>query len=255
MANHTVEKEDLEQYTVAELKDMAAAEGVEVAYDARKDEIIKAIEKHRKAGGKAHNAESAKADQKHYNSAELRDKAKEAGIHVAPNATDEEIAKSLGEEGVEINPLALTGAVVPLPIAGVTADAYGVGRKYNIATADINTLGAAVQGNFLLENLPAGSLMQLVRIKHSQSVTGTGPITACTAQVGDGTNLWGAAFDIFAAPTNAATGMATVQLNTTNIGPIAAVYPVYLTLIATGGNLATATAGALSVWLRWTVLL
>lgn len=40
--------EDLEQHTVEELKQIAADEGVELAHDARKADIIKAIEKNRK---------------------------------------------------------------------------------------------------------------------------------------------------------------------------------------------------------------
>jgi len=40
--------DDLESHTVDELKDIAAQEGVELAHDARKHDIIKAIEKNRK---------------------------------------------------------------------------------------------------------------------------------------------------------------------------------------------------------------
>lgn len=202
MVTQAAESEmDLEQYTVAELKDIAAEEGIDVPSDARKDEIIKAIEQGRQ-----------------------------------------------GKDAV-VTPLALTGPVIPLPLSGIVADVYGIGRKYNIQLADLQALGAIPQANFLLDNLSPGSIVQYVRTKHSQAVAGTG-ITACTAQVGDGTNLWGAALDVFAAPSNAA--LNTAQLSANNVGPFAAVYPVYLTLIATGGNLGVATAGAISAWLRWT---
>jgi hypothetical protein len=40
--------EDYEGKTVADLKELAAKRGVEVSWDARKDEIIKALEKHDK---------------------------------------------------------------------------------------------------------------------------------------------------------------------------------------------------------------
>lgn len=208
MSNHTAEKEDLEQYTVAELKDIAAKEGVEVSWDARKDEIIKAIEKERKAKGKAE-----------------------------------------GKEDAEVSPLALTGPVLPLPLSGIIADVYGIGKKYTIGFADMVQLGAVLQGNFLLDNLAPGSIVQLVRIKHNQAVAGPGILT-CTAQGGDGTNLWGSPFDAFAAPAPAS--VQTVQLSANNVGPFNAVYPIYATLILTGGNFNVLTAGSISFWLRHT---
>lgn len=234
MANSkTQNEENLEQYTVAELRDMADAEGVDVPSHATKDEIIRAIEKGRKADARAGDAMAGDA---------------RTGI-----TADEEgqLMATPTEEHPEVSPLALTGPVNVLPLSGIIADAFAIGRKYNVALADITIAGAVLQANLLLDTLPPGSLMQYVRIKHSQA--GAGPsVTAVTAQVGDGTNSWGSAFDIFQAPSN--TALSTAQLTASNIGPFAANWPIYLTLIATGGNLGVFTAGALSVWLRWTIL-
>lgn len=224
MANAKTAEQNLEQYTVAELRDMAEAEGVEVPSHATKDEIIRAIEKKRKANAKAGTASA------------------EGEVELMAEPT---------EEHPEVSPLALTGPINPLPLAGVIADAFGIGRKYNVALADITLAGGVLQGNLLLDTLPPGALMQYVRIKHSQACAGPS-VTAVTAQVGDGTNSWGSAFDIFQAPSN--TALSTAQLTASNIGPFAANWPIYLTLIATGGNLGVLTAGALAVWLRWTIV-
>lgn len=155
------------------------------------------------------------------------------------------------QQGV-VTPFALTGPVVTIPLADITSDAYGVGKRYNITLADIQGLGAVLQGNFLLDNLPPGEIMTALRIKHSQSVAGPS-ITACTAQVTDNINAaFGSAFDVFQAVSN--TALSTVQLTAANAGNWAAVTPIYLTLIATGANLGVATAGAINVWLRYAVL-
>jgi Rho termination factor, N-terminal domain. len=114
MVTQAAESEmDLEQYTVAELKDIAAEEGIDVPSDARKDEIIKAIEQGRQ-----------------------------------------------GKDAV-VTPLALTGPVIPLPLSGIVADVYGIGRKYNIQLADLQALGAIPQANFLLDNLSPAPLSSM----------------------------------------------------------------------------------------------
>jgi hypothetical protein len=210
MANQTKEPEvekPLEEYTVAELKEMAAERGIEVPSDARKDEIIALLEEKGEKG--------------------------EQGA-VSPFAP-------------LVNPL-LTGPVVS-GAADIVADLYGIGREYKITTADIQGLGAVLQGNFLLDYAPAGSIMQLVRIKHSQSVAGPA-ITAVTAQVSDAVpQSYGTAFDVFQPVSNAA--VSTVQLSTANVLAYNVPTAIYLTLIATGANLGVVTAGAISVMLRY----
>jgi hypothetical protein len=215
MANNKVENgADLEQNTVAELRDIADAEGVDVPSHATKDEIIKAIEKNRKAN---------------------------------PEAKQQ-------AAGGEVSPLALTGPTILLPLAGVVADVYGIGKKYNIDLATMQQIGAVAQGNIQLDILPPGEIMQLVRIKHSASVAGGG-ITACTAQVTDNINAaFGTAFDVFQAPSP--TALATAQLAAANVGNFATPTPIFLTLIATTGTnlFAGLTSGAISVWLRYVLL-
>jgi hypothetical protein len=207
----------LEENTVAELKDMADEMGIDVPSHANKDEIIKAIKK--------------------------------AQANPGPGTTTTEPS-----ETAEVSPLLLAGLTNIIPATDVVADFYGIGKTYNITLADIQGLGANLTGNLQLDNLPAGEVIQYVRIKHSVSVAGTG-ITACTAQVADSINAaFGTAFDVFQAVSNAATALSTVQLTTGNIGNFAAVTPIYLQLSATGGNLSAATAGAITVWVRYVLL-
>ena len=215
MATATKNEIDLEEYTVAELRDLAADEGIQVHSNATKAELIKAITK-------AHG----------------------------------------GDEKAEISPLAYTptGPINTLPLADVVSDLYGIGKKYNIALSDITGLGAVTQGNLLIDTLPAGSVIQYVRIKHTTSVAGPS-ISACTAQVATSNVAYGAAFDVFQAVSS--TAFATVvtpsvaspfQILGVASPPVenfATTTPLYLVLIATGANLGVATAGAISVWVRY----
>ena len=215
MATATLDPK-LEENTVAELKDLADEMGIDVPSHANKDEIIKAIKK-------------AQAN---------------PGTEAAP------------EQEAEVTPLVLTGPLVTLPLADVVADAYGIGKKYNITLADIVSLGANLQGNFLLDTLPAGEIVQYGRIKHSVAVAGPG-ITGCTAQLGDqfgGGSNFGTAFNVFTAPGGEVLSTFGGLVAPTGVGYFSQTNQIYLTLIATGANLSVATAGAISVWLRYVVI-
>lgn len=216
MANQNeTETEGLEQFTVAELKAMADEKGIDIPSHATKDEIIEALE------DKGVTAEGGK--------------------------------KAEGREGESVTPF-LTGPVVPIPLAGVMSDAYGIGKKYIIGTADIQSLGAVLQGNFLLDYMPAGSITKIVRIKHSQAVAGPS-ITACTAQVNDSVpQAYGAAFDVFQAVANTPAAQSTVQLTTGNVGSLVVPTALYLTLVATGGNLGVVTGGIIAVYVRYVIV-
>jgi len=215
-------EEELQEHTVAELKEIAQSEDVNINSHATKDEIVSAIMEHQ-----------------------------------SQEATEPEGAEGfapMGIMGIEpaaepiINPL-LTGPINPLPLADIVADLYGIGREYLIRLSDIVGLGANLQGNLLLDYAPPGAIMELVRIKHSQSVAGPG-ITACTAQLSDGVpNTYGSPFDVFQAVSP--TALATVQPTSGNVMAFNAPTAIYLTLIATGANLGLATAGAISVWARY----
>jgi hypothetical protein len=202
--------EELQEHTVAELKEMAEKQGVDVPSHATKDEIIKAIQ-----------------------------------------------ANPEGQ--AEVTPLTTNPTTVILPLADTVADLYGIGKKYNLSLADIQSGGAFTQASFQLDILPAGAIIGGIRIKHTQSVAGAGPISACTAQVSTANNTYGTAFDVFQAVS--ATALATVipgiatpfqalgvALPCENF---AATTPILVTLIATGGNLGGATAGAISIWIRY----
>jgi len=140
--------------------------------------------------------------------------------------------------------------------SALTADAYGIGIKVSVALTDLVGLGAFTTGTLVLPidggGLPQGAIMQLVRIKHSQSVAGAGPITAATAQVVTANNNYGSAFDIFQAVSNA--NISTVQLTSGNIENWASVTPVNINIALTGGNASGLTAGAFTVWLRYVLL-
>jgi Rho termination factor-like protein len=246
-------KAELEDHTVAELKDIAEDEGIDVPSHATKDEIIKAIMKAQSGGnpgdgekeGDAEEEESKEPLDKQSDD-ELRKLAAKKGVG-SPNMTHDQLVEALQKVGVAPQ---LSGPVLVLPLSGVTSDTYGIGKVYKIALADIQSLGAVVQANFQLDAAPPGSITQYVRIKHTQAVAGPS-ISACTAQVSDGVpNSFGSAFDVFQAVSNAA--VSTVQLTTGNVGSFAISTPYYLTLISTGANLGVATAGAISVWIRYT---
>jgi hypothetical protein len=169
---------------------------------------------------------------------------------------------SAEEKAPEISPLAYTptGPINTLPLADVVSDLYGIGKKYNILLSDIAGLGAVLQGNLLIDTLPAGSVIQYIRIKHTTSVAGPA-ITACTAQVATSNVAYGTAFDVFQAVSN--TAFATVvtpsvaspfQILGVASPPVenfATTTPLYLVLVTTGANLSVATAGAISVWVRY----
>lgn len=207
---------DLEQMTVAELKDLADSENITVPSHATKDEIIKAIEKGQKANAKA-------------------------AAEVEPSA-----------QGGEVTPLAQNPTQVPIPLADIVADAYGIGRKYNIALADIQSLGAFAGGTFVLDNLPAGAVVQYVRIKNTIALVSSG-MASCPVQVGDSVpQNYGGTFDICTAVTNA--NLLTVQLTATNVGNFATTTQLLATLTGNAGTLGAATAGAFSIWVRYTII-
>ncbi len=139
--------------------------------------------------------------------------------------------------------------------SGKVADAYGNGNVYSVTLADLIAIGAATSGNIILDNLPAGAIVTLGRVKHTQAVAGAGPVTAATVRIATANNSYGsAAFNIFQA-----VGDTTMQnFGTTTVTPVAenwaAVTPIYATVTLTGGNASDLTAGAFKVWLRYTVL-
>jgi len=241
MANQT---QNLEEYTVPELKAMADEKGIDVPSHATKDEIIKALEKEAKGGAKA-----AKGGFDRHSEAELRALADQNAVQYPAAPTKEDFIKALEEAGV--NPLALpAGAINPLPLSGIVADTYGEGKVYKIAATDIAGLGASTTGNLLLDTYPAGAIIQYVRVKNT--VQGAG-VTTCPVQVNDGTNTYGSAFDICTAVS--ATNLVTVQSTSANVLSFAAPSPIYLAFTgSTGGNLGALTAGAVSVWIRYVLI-
>jgi hypothetical protein len=203
MANNQKTSENLEDHTVAELKEMADDMGIDVPSHATKSEIIEAIQK----GG-------------------------------SPEQQD------------SVTPLALTNTITA---GNVQADAYGIGKKYFITTADLVALGAFTTGTIVLDALPAGAVVRMIRIKHTQSVAGPS-ITAATAQVATANNTYGSAFDIFQAVANTAAAMSTVQPTSGNVENFATTTTLNLNLTTTGANFSVVTTGALWAIVRYELL-
>lgn len=139
--------------------------------------------------------------------------------------------------------------------SGKVSNAYGTGMLYKITTADIVALGAFAAGNIVLDNLPPGAVVTYGRIKHSQCVSG-GSVSAATVRVATANNSFGVgAFNVYT--TNAVSNTALQLFGPVTVTPVgenfAAVTPIYVTF-ATTGNLNTATAGAIDVWLQYIVL-
>jgi hypothetical protein len=117
-----------------------------------------------------------------------------------------------------------------------------------IAATSSGQLPLVYNQGALAFNIPAGGLMLGVRIHHTVSFAGGGPLTAMTVAVGNaGTaNFFAPAFDIFQAAANN-----TLQETALfKAGTVAAV-PVTVTFTATGGNLSQLTAGSVDIWLYW----
>jgi hypothetical protein len=212
---------DLEQHTVAELKAMADEKGIDIPSHATKDEIIEAIQSHPTAAGGG------------------------AKDGVTPFAAGPPYKPALS--AAQFAALApVVPAVVINPPPDRVADAYGQGSEFVVGLAQFAQPPAG--GQFLLGNMPPGSIVQLVRVKHSIAVAGAG---ACTAQVSDGNgNTYGAALDVTTAPSDA--NMTTVQPATANLGFFSQPTPLYLTL--SSATLSAATAGSVSAWVRYVPL-
>jgi hypothetical protein len=209
-------------------------------------------------------ATTTEVDLTEYTVAELKDMAEEQGISIPSHATKDEIIKAIEKGGgdnpgpeqqAEVTPFALpAGAINTIPLSDITSDLYGIGKRYNITSADIVGLGAATTGSLLLDNLPAGSLIQYVRIKNTVAVTG---VTTCPVQVYDGTsatNTYGTAFDV-CTPVSATNLMTAQPAVPATVPNFATTTPIYLGFNgSTGGNLSAVTGGAVSVWVRYVII-
>jgi hypothetical protein len=223
---------DLEQHTVAELKEMAAEKDIEIPSHATKDEIIEAIESY----NEEHPTEPIGGGKMSPMS---------AGVGVDPLALGPQYKPAMSAAQLAgLAPVVPAAVINPGPDR--VADAYGQGSEFVVGLAQFAQPPAG--GQFLLGYMPPGSIVQLVRVKHSQAVAGAG---ACTAQVSDGNgNTYGAALDVTTAPSD--TGMVTVQPVTGNLGFFSQPTALYLTLSST--TLSAATAGSVSAWVRYVPL-
>lgn len=123
-------------------------------------------------------------------------------------------------------------------------------RKYTKLFSDFAT--AATSNNIDLFTLPAGGVIQAIKLKHSAAFTG-GAISAYTLSVGIAASLakYLAATSVFAAPS--ATGY--VLADTAGVAGESHVAstPIKIAATSTGANLSVATAGSVDVWVLWSV--
>jgi hypothetical protein len=118
-------------------------------------------------------------------------------------------------------------------------------RKYTVTYADLAT--AATTNNITVATLPAGGVVEAVKIKHSAAFTG-GAISAYTVSVGiTGTlNKYAAAYDVFQAPSATAMQLSTTQGTESHTATTA----LKIAATSTGANLSAATAGSVDVWIK-----
>ena len=105
---------------------------------------------------------------------------------------------------------------------------------------------AGTTNDIQVYSLPAGGIIMGVKIKHSTAFSG-GSISAYTVSVGISTNFtkYASAFDVFQA-VSGTTFQLTDSFGSEDHG---AATSIRLQAISTGGNLSTATAGSVDVWI------
>jgi hypothetical protein len=122
-------------------------------------------------------------------------------------------------------------------------------HKYTKAYTDFST--AALTNNIDLFTLPAGGVIQAVKLKHSVAFTG-GAISSYTISVGITGTLakYLAAFNVFPAVT------ATNHSHGNTIGGESHTASTVIKAAATsvGANLSAATAGSVDIWVLWAVI-
>ncbi len=149
--------------------------------------------------------------------------------------------------------------ITTLLTSGKKADLYGQAVRYDISTSDLVALGAFTTGKIQLDVIPAGAVMQVGRVKHSQAVVGPSisaatvrVVTAASTDTTSIVNSFGsAALDIFQAVSD--TAMTT--FGTTTVTPVSEAFGgtsvLQASFVFTGANASVITAGALSVWVKW----
>ena len=121
-------------------------------------------------------------------------------------------------------------------------------RKYTKGFGDLAK--NATSNDIELVELPAAAVIHAVKIKHSAAFTG-GIISAYTLSVGIAGVLakYAPAFDVFQAPGNAVQQLTEIA-GTENH---AAVTSLRLAAVCVGADLDAATAGAVDVWVLWSL--
>lgn len=157
---------------------------------------------------------------------------------------------SIFNSGTETVPTSAVG-VVTFTAGDATSNSGHMVKKYTITAADLVALGAYTTGIITLDTLPAGTILQYSRIKHSVAV---GIATSLSARgYFASTDLGGAALDVFAA---VGTTVDTHEKTSTTpvVGLISGTNALQVKFTNGGANLSTVTAGSIDFWVQYTVL-
>lgn len=128
----------------------------------------------------------------------------------------------------------------------------GIGNrlKYTVSAAEMAALGAFTTGQITLATLPAGTILNRARIKHSTAVN---IATSLSARLYFTTDLGSGALDVFAA-VGTTVGTHEITDVTPRVGLISGTNDLLLKFTNGGGNMSTITAGSIDIWIDYEVL-
>ena len=166
---------------------------------------------------------------------------------IVPNDADQVLRIVIGKSDFQ------RGTVIQQPISqGVQVVALGgtpvldaVSRIFKITVTEADFTDAAVEEAIDLFQLPAGAIIQAMKIKHSAAFVG-GAISAYTLGVGIAAlpEKYLTDFDVFSAPTSTNDSVETSGDEESHD----AATPIKVTAKATGGDVADATVGSAEIW-------
>lgn len=137
--------------------------------------------------------------------------------------------------------------VVEVVTLGGTPSVDSTGRWKKIAVANTDFTPSGAITTIPLFSLPAGSVIEGIKIKHSEAFVG-GAVSAATIEIGiTGTlDKYASAFDVFQAPGDTVQQHSLVFDGEDHANPTT----ISATLRTTGGNSGDLTAGSAEVWAK-----
>lgn len=142
--------------------------------------------------------------------------------------------------------MALTNTLIATP----SVSGSGNRRKYTVSAAEMAALGAFTTGIITLATLPAGTVLNMARIKHSTAVN---IATSLSARLYFTTDLGAGALDVFAA-VGTTVGTHEIIDVTPRVGLISGTNLLQMKFTNGGANMSTITVGSIDAWVDWDVL-